>query len=118
MITILSTDWGMAWAIAGISMGVVFAILVLLVLVLYIFSYVAAGKSEKAAEAAKPKVLTGAEYVKSKQARIDDASELDRAAIAAAVYLYLGNQHDDESGILTIHHTEHTAWHAELNRHL
>ena len=48
--TLLSTDWGMAWSIAGISVGVVFTILVLLVLVLTIFSYVAAGKTAKAAE--------------------------------------------------------------------
>ena len=99
-------------------MGVVFAILVLLVLVLYVFSFVAAGKSAKAAETAKPKVLTGAEYVKSKQADIASASDLDKVALATAVYLYMGNQHDEESGILTIHHTDHTAWHAELNRHL
>ena len=118
MITLLSTDWGLAWGIAGISVGVVFAILILLVGVLYVFHFVAAGKEAKAAEAAKPKVLTGAEYVKSKQADIASASELDKAAIATAVYLYMGGQHDEESGILTIHHTDHTAWHAELNRHL
>ena len=108
----------MAWSIAGISVGVVFTILVLLVLVLTIFSYVAAGKTAKAAEAAKPKVLTGAEYIKSKQASIADASDLDKVAIATAIYLYSANQHDEESGILTIHHTDHTAWHAELNEHL
>ena len=72
----------------------------------------------KAAEAAKPKVLTGADYVKSKQADITSASDLDKVALATAVYLYMSNQHDEESGVLTIHHTDHTAWHAELNRHL
>ena len=118
MITTLSTDWGLAWGMAGISVGVVFSILILLVLVLYIFSAVAKGAAAKAESAAKPKVLTGAEYVKSKQANIASASELDKAAIATAVYLYMGGQHDEESGILTIHHTDHTAWHAELNRHL
>ncbi|MBR1682409.1 MAG: OadG family protein [Bacteroidaceae bacterium] len=118
MITTLSTDWGLAWGMAGISVGVVFAILVLLVGVLYIFSAVAKGASAKADAAAKPKVLTGAEYVKSKQADITAASEAEQVAIATAVYLYTANQHDEESGILTIHHTDHTAWHAELNRHL
>ena len=118
MITTLSTNWAVAWSIAGISVGVVFAILLLLVCVLYIFSFVAAGKSAKAAEAAKPKVLTGADYVKSKQADITSASDLDKVALATAVYLYMSNQHDEESGVLTIHHTDHTAWHAELNRHL
>ena len=103
---------------AGISVGVVFTILILLVGVLYIFSAVAKGTAAKGAAAAQPKVLTGAEYVKSKQADIASASDAEQAAIATAVYLYLGNQHDEESGILTIHHTDHTAWHAELNRHL
>ncbi len=118
MITTLSTDWGLAWGMAGISVGVVFTILLLLVGVLYVFNIVAAGKEAKASEAAKPKVLTGAEYVKSKQADIASASDLDKVALATAVYLYTANQHDEESGLLTIHHTDHTAWHAELNRHL
>ena len=117
MIT-LSTDWGLAWGMAGISVGVVFTILILLVCVLYIFSAVAKGATAKAEAAAKPKVLTGAEYVKAKQAKLSDASEAEKVAIATAVYLYMNNQHDEESGILTIHHTDHTAWHAELNRHL
>ncbi len=118
MITILSTDWGQAWGMAGISVGVVFTILLLLVCVLYIFSAVAAGKAAKAEESTKPKVLTGAEYVKSKQAKLADASDADKIAIATAIYLYTANQHDDESGLLTIHHTDHSAWHAELNKHL
>lgn len=108
----------MAWSMAGISVGVVFTILILLVLVLYCFSYIAAGKAAKAEEAAKPKVLTGAEYVKSKQADIASASDAERAALATAIYLYMGGQHDEESGILTIHHTDNSAWHAELNKHL
>ena len=112
---LLSTDWAQAWTMAGISVGVVFIILILLVLVLYVFNFVAAPKQDAPA---KPKVLTGAEYVKSKQADIANASDLDKVALATAVYLYLGNQHDEESGILTIHHTDHPAWHAELNKHL
>ncbi len=108
----------MAWGMAGISVGVVFTILVLLVCVLYVFSAMAAGKAAKAKEESKPKVLTGAEFIKSQQARIADASDLDKVAIATAVYLYMGNQHDEESGILTIHHTDHSAWHAELNEHI
>ncbi len=118
MISILSTDWGLAWGMAGISVGVVFAILVLLVGVLYVFSAVAKGATAKAEAPAKPKVLTGAEFVKSKQADIASASDADKAAIATAIFLYMGNQHDEESGILTIHHMDHPAWHAELNKHL
>ena len=118
MITTLLTNWGQAWGMAGISVGVVFTILVLLVVVLYFFSKVAAGKAAKAEESAKPKVLTGAEYIKSKQAKLADASDADVIALATAIYLYTANQHDEESGLLTIHHTDHTAWHAELNEHL
>ena len=103
---------------AGVSVGVVFSLLILLVVVLYVFNFVAADKASKAEGAAKPKVLTGAEYIKSKQADIKTASDLDKVAIATAVFLYMGNQHDEESGLLTIHHTDHSAWHAELNRHL
>ena len=116
--TLLSTDWGLAWGMAGISVGVVFTILLLLVCVLYVFSAVAKGSTAKAEAAAKPKVLTGAEFVKSKQADIASASDTDKLAIATAIYLYMGNQHDEESGILTIHHMDHPAWHAELNKHL
>ena len=118
MLTLLSTDWGLAWGMAGISVGVVFAILILLVGVLYVFSLVFAAKSAPGETAAKKKVLTGAEFVKSQQADIAHASDMDEVALATAVYLYLGNQHDEESGRLTIHHTDHTAWHAELNKHL
>ena len=78
----------------------------------------AAPEQPKAEETAKPKVLTGAEYIKSKQADIASASDIDQIAIATAIYLYTANQHDEESGILTIHHTDHSAWHAELNKHL
>lgn len=118
MFTLL-TDWGLAWGMAGISVGVVFSILILLVIVLYIFNFVAKNQTAKAENSSKvTKVLTGAEYVKSKQAAIANASELDQVAIATAVYLYMANQHDEESGRLTIHHTDHSAWHAELNQHM
>ena len=59
MISILSTDWGLAWGMAGISVGVVFTILLLLVCVLYIFSAVAKGSAAKVEAAAKPKLHPG-----------------------------------------------------------
>ncbi len=114
MITTLSTDWGLAWGMAGISVGVVFSILITLILVLYIFSWVTAGKSDKQQKPAQPTALAGTD-VKTQHA---GASEADQLAIATAVYLYMANQHDEESGILTIRHTQNSAWHAELNKHL
>lgn len=106
---LLSTDWGQAWTMAGISVGVVFAILVLLVVILQIFSVVAAGKTVKPAVAAP---ATGGSTPAPK------ASEADKAAVATAVYLYLNGRHDEESGILTIHVNEHSLWHEELNDRL
>ncbi|MCR4994768.1 MAG: OadG family protein [Bacteroidales bacterium] len=114
MITTLYTDWGLAWGMAGISVGVVFTILITLVLVLYIFHWVAAGKNDKAQQPAKPAALADAD-VKAQHA---GTTEADPLAIATAVYLYMANQHDEESGILTIRHTPNSAWHAELNKHL
>jgi len=122
MITILSTNWAQAWGMAGISVSVVFSILVLLVLVLYIFTFVAEGMGAKGADASKPKSVTGAEFAKAQEtdqaAAYVSASEADKVAIATAVHLYLANQHDEESGVLTICHLDHPAWHAELNDHL
>lgn len=107
--TLLTTDWGQAWTMAGISVGVVFTILLLLVCVLVIFSLVAQGKKEKPAVA---QVAT----VASKSAQ--KGSQADEAAVAMAVYLYMNGRHDEESGILTIHVNEHSLWHEELNERL
>lgn len=81
---------------AGMSVGVVFLILVLLVLVLQVFSMVAA---------------------RSPQTEHEDVAA-DEAAVATAVYLYLSSHHDEESGLLTIHVNEHSGWHEELNDRL
>ncbi|MBQ8050207.1 MAG: OadG family protein [Bacteroidaceae bacterium] len=105
---LLTTDWGQAWSMAGISVGVVFSILVLLVLILQVFSLVAAGKKVKPQAAAAP-------VAPKSGAKGGDA---DEAAVATAVYLYLNGRHDEESGILTIHVNEHSLWHEELNERL
>ena len=102
---LLTTDWGQAWAMAGISVGVVFSILVILVLVLMAFSYVAQDKAQKPVAAAAPK--------SSKK-----VSKADEAAVAMAVYLYMNGHHDEESGVLTIRVNEHSLWHEELNERL
>ena len=106
---LLTTDWGQDWTMAGISVGVVFAILVLLVIILQVFSAVAAGKTVKPFV---PAPATGGSNPAPK------ASDADDAAVATAVYLYLNGRHDEESGILTIHVNEHSLWHEELNDRL
>ena len=90
---------------AGISVGVVFSILVVLVLVLTVFSAVAQGKKVKPVAVAAPK-------------SVSEGSAADEAAVAMAVYLYMNGRHDEESGVLTIHVNEHSLWHEELNDRL
>ncbi len=104
------------WAIAGISVSVVFGILVLLVLVLYIFSWLSSlhtierdHKELDVPKAPKQPLAAG------KPA--DDAEDENLAAVAVAVHLYLSRAHDDESGKLTIKQTA-TNWGPVLNPRL
>lgn len=100
----------MAWTIAGVSMGIVFSILLLLVLILSVFNWLAEGKAAPAtAPAAAPATAPAVAC---------SASDTDEAAVATAVYLYLNGRHDEESGVLTIHVNEHSLWHEELNDRL
>ena len=94
----------------GLGIGTVFVILLVLFGVLSIFS--------KVTRKTRDKVLTGVEAVKNVVEKEEIAENLRNAAIATAVYLYMQGRHDDESGIITIHHPEHPLWHAELNQHL
>lgn len=105
---LLATDWGQAWSMAGISVGVVFAILVLLVIVLQVFSALAQGKK------VKPAMVAAEANTKT----APKGSAADEAAVATAVYLYLNGRHDEESGVLTIHVNDHSLWHEELNDRL
>lgn len=100
------------WEIAGMSVAVVFAILVLLVLVLQVFTLVAK-KTTAQVRTAKE------DYTEKKQAKaFEEASELDKAAVATAVYLYFNDAHDNESGVLTIQQNPSAGWHATLNPRL
>lgn len=104
----VATNWTTAWLMTGMGIGVVFCILILLVLVLHIFSLVSVQNSTPATKAVAPKqkAVTTVE---------EDASDRRAVAIATALYLYMQDAHDEESGILTIHLDEHPAWHAQLN---
>ena len=93
----------------GMGIGVVFSILVILVFILQIFSKVAAGTEKKPAPAKPISKDNGEPHPHTVE------YNADMAAIATTLYLYMNNSHDEESGVLTIHMDEHTAWHAELN---
>ena len=101
---------------AGVSVGVVFFILVLLVVVLHIFSVIAS----KAPQTKGPRVLPVAPAPEEPLLAgkpSDDAENERLAAVSVALHLYLSRAHDDESGVITIHHTP-TYWHSELNPEL
>ena len=100
------------WTLAGISIAVVFAILVVLVLVLNIFSLVATKAVIK--KPSKKKDIK-AEYNNAKT--LANASLDDKAAVAVALYLYEQEVMNQESGILTITHNDHS-WSSQLNTRL
>ena len=113
MLTVLSTNWSTVWTMTGLGIGTVFVLLILLFLILSVFS--------KVTRKTRDKVLTGVETVKTVVENVvekDEIAESTRnAAIATAVYLYMQGRHDEESGKLTIRHTN-SAWHAVLNKRL
>ena len=110
MITLLYTNWSTVWSMTGLGIGTVFVILLVLFGVLSVFS--------KVTRKTRDKVLTGVEAVKNVVDKEDIAESTRNAAIATAIYLYMQSRHDEESGIITIHHPDHPLWHAELNEHL
>ena len=99
------------WLLAGISVLVVFSILLILVAILSIFTAVAKKTSEKA-KAVKSTIDT------SLQAKsFEKASEEDKAAVAMALYLYFNERENRESRVLTIVPYP-SAWGAQLNPRL
>ena len=101
------------WLLAGISVLVVFSILIILVLILGIFT-AAAKKTTAKAKAVKNTIETSLE-AKS----FEKASDEDKAAVATALYLYLYFEEMDnrESRVLTIVPYP-SAWGAQLNPRL
>ena len=98
--------------LAGISIAVVFIILLSLVLVLSIFTFVATKSVAK--KPAKAKDIK-TEYNNAKT--LANASLEDKAAVALALYLYEQDEMNQESGILTITHNDHS-WSSQLNTRL
>ena len=97
------------WLLAGISILVVFAILVILVAILNIFSLVSQKKTTKETKAVKGST----EQTKG----IEKASEEDKAAVATALYLYFQEINNSERRVLTIS-PYNSAWGAQLNPRL
>ena len=108
---LLSISDPQIWLLAGISVCVVFAILVILVLILGIFTAIAKKTSAKA-KAVKSSISSSLE-AKS----FEKASEEDKAAVATALYLYFQEKDNRESRVLTIVPYP-SAWGAQLNPRL
>ena len=99
-----------AWYIAGISVCVVFAILVVLVVVLNVFGAVSKRTNAHHAAPKTPALAPG---------KHTDAAEGDNlAVVATAIYLYFNSGHDEESGVITINNAQPSNWHAVLNPRL
>ena len=96
---------------AGISVLVVFSILVILVAILNVFTIVAKKTTEKA-KAVKTTIET-IEQAKT----FEKASEEDKAAVAMALYLYFQEKNNRENRVLTIVPYP-SAWGATLNPRL
>ena len=99
------------WLLAGISVLVVFSILLILVFILGIFTAVAKKTTAKV-KAVKSTIDTSLE-AKS----FEKASEEDKAAVATALYLYFHERDNRESRVLTIVPYP-SAWGAQLNPRL
>ena len=103
-----ATNWSDVWSMTGIGIGIVFVILLLLVLVLQIFTLLAVKKAPKSAAAPAAKAHVAAE---NPNAPLHEDEEETAAAIAAALYLFSEEAHDNESGVITIVHNDHSTWH-------
>ena len=99
------------WLLAGISVLVVFSILVILVAILNIFTVVAKKTTEKA------KAVKTTIEISLEAKTFEKASEEDKAAVATALYLYFEEKNNRESRVLTIVPYP-SAWGAQLNPRL
>lgn len=97
------------WLLAGVSVCVVFAILLILVAILGIFTAVA--KKTNAKAHAVKSTLADVKQAKS----FEKASEEDKAAVAVALHLYFTEKENRESRVLTIIPTPNSAWGSQLN---
>lgn len=108
---LLSISDPQIWLLAGISVLVVFTILLILVLILGIFTAIAKKTTAKV-KTVKSTIETSLE-AKS----FEKASDEDKAAVAMALYLYFNERDNRESCVLTIVPYP-SAWGATLNPRL
>lgn len=108
---LLSISDPQIWLLAGISVLVVFSILLILVLILGIFTAIAKKTTAKV-KTVKSTIETSLE-AKS----FEKASDEDKAAVAMALYLYFNERDNRESRVLTIVPYPST-WGATLNPRL
>ena len=107
----LSITDSQIWLLAGISVLVVFSILLILVLILGIFTAVA--KKTTAKVKAVKSTLDSSLEAKS----FEKASDEDKAAVAMALYLYFHEMDNRENRVLTIVPYP-SAWGPQLNPRL
>jgi Na+-transporting methylmalonyl-CoA/oxaloacetate decarboxylase gamma subunit len=108
---LLSISDPQIWLLAGISVLVVFSILLILVAILNVFTIIAKKTTEKA-KAVKNTIETSLEAK-----TFEKASEEDKAAVATALYLYFEEKNNRENRVLTIVPYP-SAWGAQLNPRL
>lgn len=106
----LATNWSDVWSMTGIGIGIVFVILLLLVLILQIFTLLAVKRGGKGTPAAHASSSVEAAQEPAK-APFHGEDEEVAAAMAAAMYLFTEEAHDQESGVLTIVHNDQSGWH-------
>lgn len=87
--------WNDTWALVGICFCIVLLIMAFFVIVMTIFGVVAKKGKKQEAKVEAPKPAAEAKV----SGKADDA---DYAAIAVALHLYFGGEHDKESNVLTI----------------
>ncbi|MCF0207694.1 MAG: OadG family protein [Bacteroidales bacterium] len=93
ILLIVNTTWNETFALVGICFSIVLIIMAIFVLIISLFG-LSSKKKDKPAVVETPKATATA-----KSSAIDDA---DYAAIATALHLYFGGEHDKESNVLTI----------------
>lgn len=104
LLIVEGVTWGETWALVGICFGIVLLIMAFFVLVMTMFGVIS--KKKKATPAAEP-----AKPV-AKPVATGEIDEADYAAIATALHLYFGGEHDKESNVITIKNVsqEYSPW--------
>lgn len=97
------------WALAGVAVAVVFAILLIIVLILGIFTAVAKKTNAKVQQ-------VQVNRAENKQAKaIEKAGDDEKTAVAMALFLYFNEKENRENRVLTIVNNPNTSWGARLN---